>query len=134
MHKKFIATVFILFSFMFASRANAVSFNQFFVFGDSLSETGNNLNTTTKFPSLGIPIIPKTPPYASRRFSYGDVWVDFVGIGKALGLTLATITALSKIRARQSANFAFDDASPGSVNLVKYSLFFVNVMKGCEML
>ncbi|MCJ8280629.1 MAG: SGNH/GDSL hydrolase family protein, partial [Rivularia sp. ALOHA_DT_140] len=77
--KKALTTAgFVLLSFMLSPRAMASNFSQFYVFGDSLSETGNLSNATEG-------LIPPCPPYAPGRFSNGDIWVDFVG--NEIGLT-----------------------------------------------
>lgn len=72
--KKALTTAgFVLFSFMLPCKAMASNFSQFYVFGDSLSDTGNVFNA-----SGGL--IPPDPPYSQGRFSNGDIWVDFVGV------------------------------------------------------
>jgi outer membrane lipase/esterase len=52
--------------------AIAGSFSKVFVFGDSLSDTGNAFLATGK-------TIPKSPPYYQGRFSNGPVWVEMLG-------------------------------------------------------
>ena len=46
------------------------TWDKIYVFGDSLSDTGNVLNLTEgQFPTF---------PYAKGRFSNGDIWVDYL--------------------------------------------------------
>jgi len=46
MKKQAIAAGFVLFYFMLPTKASAASFDQLYVFGDSLSDTGNIYNAT----------------------------------------------------------------------------------------
>lgn len=63
----------------------ATSFDNLYIFGDSLSDTGNIFNLTGgAFPP---------PPYAAGRFSNGDVWVDY--LAEDLGLQIDPFTALT---------------------------------------
>ncbi|MBO1346311.1 MAG: hypothetical protein EBE86_002405 [Hormoscilla sp. GUM202] len=56
------------------------SFSKLYVFGDSLSDPGNQLRVTTFVqplePTLGIdfPIDPPTPPYFQGRYSNDPIW------------------------------------------------------------
>lgn len=89
-------------------------FSSLIVFGDSLSDTGNNAAVFDSFvPPPGtlrtpVPIanptfIP-TYPYASNRYSNGPVWVE--GLGAGLGLS-ANASLLG------GTNFAFGGARSG---------------------
>ena len=96
----------------------AAPFSNMIVFGDSLSDTGNNafvfdnfvappgtppgtLRTATPiFPATFIP----TYPYASDRYSNGPVWVE----GLAAGLGLSAQASL-----QGGTNFAFGGARSG---------------------
>ncbi|KAM3100973.1 SGNH/GDSL hydrolase family protein [Phormidesmis sp. 146-12] len=75
--------------------AEAASFSNLYVFGDSLSDVGNTLNATKIFPA--------TPFYTPGRFSNGPVWVE--GLASKLGKTVTT-----------ENNFAFGGARTGSDN------------------
>ncbi|MGI9341504.1 MAG: SGNH/GDSL hydrolase family protein [Gammaproteobacteria bacterium] len=77
---------------LFAGRANA--FSNLYVFGDSLSDTGN------VFINNGIPIAP----YDNGRFSNGPVWVETLASG--LGLSAAPVSG-------GGTNFAFGGAPTG---------------------
>ena len=61
----------------FAS-AQTGSFSSLFVFGDSLSDSGNAF-----VPTGGA--IPASPPYLNGRFSNGPIWVEH--LAPALGFT-----------------------------------------------
>lgn len=114
--KKFLITVgCTVISVMSASRAVAadLNFSQFFVFGESLSDTGNVFTATT---ALGNPIpVPTTtlgqPAYFNGRFSNGPIWVDYFGqqIGKQ-----PTPYLLSTVAGTQGGvNYAFGAAETG---------------------
>ena len=77
--KKALTTAgFVIFSVMLPMKAMASNFSQFYVFGDSLSDTGN-IFTATEGLTNPETAVPPNPPYAPGRFSNGDIWVDFVG-------------------------------------------------------
>lgn len=95
--------------------AGAVAFSNLFVFGDSLSDTGNNAavidsgmtpyppGTRTTTPISSPAFIPDFP-YASNRYSNGPVWVE----GLAAGLGLSAQPSLLG-----GTNFAFGGARSG---------------------
>ena len=79
------------------------TFSKMYVFGDSLSDTGNLFNATTSvlqpfevISSLEIPAIPPSPPYFEGRSSNGAVWVE--NLAADLGLTITPSTELSVFR------------------------------------
>lgn len=76
--------------------AQAFSFSGLYVFGDSLSDTGNVLNATGG-------LLPPAPFYTAGRFSNGPVWVEY--LAPKLGLTFNPATA-----------FAFGGATTGTQN------------------
>ncbi|MHC5937444.1 SGNH/GDSL hydrolase family protein [Nostoc sp.] len=110
MKKQAIAAGFVLFSFMLPTKASAASFDQLYVFGDSLSDTGNIYNATGK-------TYPASPPYFEGRFSDGPVWVDYLGDQLGLKPTLLTDINFTTIPPTpiptQGINFAFGGASSG---------------------
>lgn len=61
MKKQLVAAGFILFSLSLPIKASA-AIDQLYVFGDSLSDTGNTYKATQG-------IIPPSPPYFQGRFS-----------------------------------------------------------------
>ncbi|MEH1928190.1 SGNH/GDSL hydrolase family protein [Nostoc sp.] len=110
MKKQAIAAGFVLFSFMLPTKASAASFDQLYVFGDSLSDTGNIYNASGK-------TYPASPPYFEGRFSDGPLWVDYLGDQLGLKPTLFTTIPPTPIPT-QGINFAFGGASSGLGNAV----------------
>lgn len=94
MKKQIVTTGFVLFSFMLPLKATAATFSQIYVFGDSLSDTGNLYN------AIGF---PPSPPYFQGRFSNGPVWTEY--LASDLGLT-----------PQQQTNYAFGGANSGTDN------------------
>ena len=74
------------------------NFNEVYVFGDSLSDTGNIFKATNG-------VYPPSPPYFQGRYSNGPVWVEH--LGSRLGLNNA-----------KNINFAYGGATTvsGSTN------------------
>lgn len=72
-----------------------------YVFGDSLSDTGNLFN------QIGQP----TRPYANGRFSNGLVWSD--RLANQLQITLTPTTSIAAGKTAASINFAFGGATTG---------------------
>ena len=70
--------------------AQAISFTELTVFGDSLSDTGNVLSLTGDVLPPG-PGSPVPGPYFNGRFSNGPVWVDQAA--DRLGLTVTNMWA-----------------------------------------
>jgi phospholipase/lecithinase/hemolysin len=111
--KNKLVAAFVLFSVMLPAKAFGVTFDKFFVFGDSLSDTGNAFNATGGlFP--GRSQIDGTSPYFDGRFSNGDIWVDY--LGKELGLKPTLYTSLSSTIPTQGINFAFGGSNSGVNN------------------
>lgn len=98
MRKEFVTAGFVLFSFILPIKAFAASFSQIYVFGDSLSDTGNTFQATRR-------IVPPSPPYSQGRFSNGPLWVEYLATG--LGLT-----------PNRQTNFAYGGATTGSDSVV----------------
>jgi len=74
------------------THASIPQFEQIYVFGDSLSDTGNVFKATEG-------MIPPSPPYGQGRFSNGPVWVEYLA---------------SQLGAKpQTTNFAFGGATTG---------------------
>jgi phospholipase/lecithinase/hemolysin len=95
MRKILITAGCVIFSVMSASRAVAadLNFSQFFVFGDSVSDTGNlsaatkgarPVATTTSGQTAYFQGLPSQGSLSQTRFSNGPIWVDYFGdaIGK----------------------------------------------------
>lgn len=81
--------------------------DKLYVFGDSLSDTGNVLNLTQgQFPTF---------PYAKGRFSNGDIWVDY--LSKKLDLNIELFTDDTSQGGGDSKNFAIGGATSGEENV-----------------
>jgi phospholipase/lecithinase/hemolysin len=119
MKKQIVATGFVLFSFMLPLKATAATFNQLFVFGDSLSDPGNVFNVTKAANQLGLPvdITPQSPPYFNGRFSDGPVWVEELGSKLGLTPTLYANLIPGGPRPTEGINFAFGGATTGRQNV-----------------
>ena len=63
---------------MFGQASAAALYSNIFVFGDSLSETGNFVAAGTNLPF---------PPYATGRWSNGPVWVEHLAGSLGLGVS-----------------------------------------------
>jgi phospholipase/lecithinase/hemolysin len=111
MKKELVAAGLLLSSLLSPLKASAADFSQFFVFGDSLSDTGNVFNLTQGLPSGPI---PPNPPYFQGRFANEKIWVDFVG--DKIGLTPTLFTNLSTTTPTQGINFAFGGANSDDSN------------------
>ncbi|MGF1481175.1 MAG: SGNH/GDSL hydrolase family protein [Cyanophyceae cyanobacterium] len=133
MFKSLLATGLTILPFTLAVKASAQ--NSLYVFGDSLSDTGNIFNVTqavqpfTEALGLDIPVVPPVPPYGQNgRFSNGLVWIDF--LAQDLGIELVPVTELpdspitlvppginldfNGLTAANSVNFAFGGAQTAS--------------------
>ncbi|WP_293093184.1 SGNH/GDSL hydrolase family protein [Moorena sp. SIO3I6] len=90
---------FSLFSLMLPSEARAydLDFSNLYVFGDSLSDSGNLFNISKASNQLNptIPITPQSPPYFQGRFSNGPIWVDY--LADALDIEVKPSTDLSVV-------------------------------------
>lgn len=111
--KNKLVAAFVLFSVMLPAKAFGITFDKFFVFGDSLSDTGNAFNATSGF-FPGRSQIDGTSPYFDGRFSNGNIWVDY--LGKDLGLKPTLYTNLSSTIPTQGINFAFGGSNSGLDN------------------
>lgn len=114
MKKEFVAAGFLLFSFMLPLKASAAQFSGLYVFGDSLSDTGNVFNLTggSVNPTAAT---PASPPYFNGRFSNGPNWVDY--LGENLGLKPTLSTDLNKTIPTQGINYAIGGAKSGIGNV-----------------
>lgn len=85
--------------------AQAGPFSAMFVFGDSLSDTGN-----LKILSPGDYPAPAAGPYFNGRFSNGSIWID--GLAADLGLPAGAVPFFA---GTGGTNFAIAGARTGSV-------------------
>lgn len=113
MKKQIVAAGFVLFSFMLPLKASAANFSNFYVFGDSLSDTGNIFNLTQG--------LPPNAPYFEGRFSNNKIWVDYLGDNLNLTPTPFTTLGLPPFNTtilNQSINFAIGGANSGLGNAI----------------
>lgn len=112
--KKQIATAgFVLLSFLLPIKTLAASFTQMYVFGDSISDSGNFFNASLQAIGVGYP----PPPYFNGRFSNGLNWIDY--LAQDLNLDPTLYTELSPgITPTQGINFAFGGSTTGQANTI----------------
>ena len=96
------AAVTILCALLTASAANATSYPRIYVFGDSLSDAGNDWIVTGK-------ALPLSPPYSSGRFSNGAVWVQDLAPSIGAGVLKASLAG--------GTDFAYGGAESGQTNV-----------------
>ncbi|MEB3340818.1 SGNH/GDSL hydrolase family protein [Okeania sp.] len=96
------ATEHFLKSGQFEGRLPRLLFSDIYVFGDSLSDTGNAFATTGG-------LLPESPPYFKGRFSNGPLWIE-------------TLASQLELEANPNLNFAFGGATTGVDNFLNNSL------------
>ncbi|MDF5733291.1 MAG: SGNH/GDSL hydrolase family protein [Rhizonema sp. PD38] len=82
---------------MAASILSSDKINQLFVFGDSLSDTGNVFRATGGTH-------PPSPPYFQGRFSNGLVWVEY-------------LASMLELNFKPNNNFSYGGATTGEVSM-----------------
>jgi phospholipase/lecithinase/hemolysin len=97
-----------------AANLSPQNIDQMYVFGDSLSDTGNTFTVT------GGALPP--PPYFQGRYSNGPVWVD--DLAQDLGITLTPFAKIATGASMPTAgiNFAFGGSTTGTENTLNYLL------------
>ncbi len=93
MQKQFLATGIVFLSFLFPLRVFAASFTEIYVFGDSLSDTGNLFAATDG-------LVPPSRFYSQGRVSNDRLWIEY--LAEDLGAT--------------TTNYAFAGATTGNDN------------------
>lgn len=91
-----------------SSSVQAATFEKMYVFGDSLSDTGNVFAETKFLNSLfpdTIPVIPPSPFYFNGRFSNGPVWVEYLAEDL-------------QVQPTSFFNFAYGGATTGTDNTI----------------
>jgi phospholipase/lecithinase/hemolysin len=112
---RFAISVFVSFAFIvlpISSQADSVAFNAFYVFGDSLSDTGNVFNLTNK-------VVPPSPYYREGRFSNGSVafeylWMALTGSKQA---KLKPSLGIVNWSTDKAVSFAYGGATTEIINL-----------------
>jgi phospholipase/lecithinase/hemolysin len=113
MTKQILAAGFVLFSVLSPLKALAATFSGMYVFGDSLSDTGNLFNVSKAITGTGYP----PPPYFEGRFSNGPNWVDY--LAEDLGLNPVPVTTIAlDVLPTEGINFAFGGATTGRDNTI----------------
>ena len=115
MKKTLMAAGFVLFSFMLPLKVSAATFEDIYVFGDSISDTGN------VFAASGNSLPP--PPYFNGRFSNGYIWID--EFAKKLNIDSPTpyVNVANGITPTNGINFAFGGATTTAANTASNALF-----------
>jgi phospholipase/lecithinase/hemolysin len=115
MKKTLMAAGFVLFSFMLPLKVSAASFDNIYVFGDSLSDSGN------VFAASGNTFPPS--PYFEGRFSNGYNWID--EFAKKLNIDSPTpyVSVASGTTPNNGINFAFGGATTTEANTISSNLF-----------
>jgi phospholipase/lecithinase/hemolysin len=120
MKKELVATGFVLFCFTLPQKAIAAKFDALYVFGDSLSDTGNTFAATRG--TIPVPRVNNSnrPAYFDGRFSNGPIWVDYFGSQiNQPGLKptpFVTLLANPTTIPKDGVNFAFGGAQTGKVS------------------
>lgn len=120
MKKELVATGFIVFCFTLPQKAIAAKFDALYVFGDSLSDTGNAFAATGR--TIPVPTVNNSdrPAYFDGRFSNGKIWVDYFGSQiNQPGLTptpFLTLPANPTTIPKDGVNFAFGGAQTGTAS------------------
>ena len=92
--------------------ASAASFSQLYVFGDSLSDSGNLYQSTFN-------LIPQSPPYA-EQLTNGPLWVDYLAEDLMLepASFIDVLVNPASTDSSDGINFAFGGASTGTGNIL----------------
>jgi outer membrane lipase/esterase len=112
MKRSLISWLFALVALVLSSSADA-GYSNLFVFGDSLSDSGNNafvLNEVTPVPISGNNFIP-TYPYASGHYTNNQVWAQT--LASSLGLSAAPSLL-------GGTDYAFGGARTGPLSFTTY--------------
>ncbi len=105
------AALLMLFVAVSPVRAGTIDYSQLFVFGDSLSDSGNIFNLTGGS-------FPPSPPYFPGRFSNGPNWVDRFAAELGLNPTLGTDPGLNPAAPPSDGiNFAYGAANSDNTTI-----------------
>ena len=98
-------------SWLAPTQAIAASFNSLYIFGDSLSDTGNVFLTSQQ-------ALPPAPPYEPGRFTNGPIWIDRLSQHLELRPTPVADVLLAGATPIQGVNFAYGGATTGTTNVL----------------
>jgi phospholipase/lecithinase/hemolysin len=98
--------------------ARATPFSGIYVFGDSLSDSGSDLNLSSAIHSVNpaFPIVPGAPANLPGRFSNGEVAVEYVAGALGLSLTPHYVTPPFLGGVTGGTNYAQGGATTGLEN------------------
>ena len=89
-------------------KAKAASFDQIFIFGDSVSDTGNVFSLTGN-------TFPPPPLYSDGRFTSGEIWID--SLTRELDLEVTNFYGNDPVSSQSNLNFAIGGATTGASSL-----------------
>jgi len=98
-----------------AAKLQPGNIDSLYVFGDSISDTGNVFTATQG-------ALPPAPFYYQGRFSNGPNWVDDLSQKLGLDLTPALKIAFGQAAPTAGINFAFGGSTTGTANTLNYLL------------
>lgn len=101
--------------YLLSLRVSATPIQSIYVFGDSLSDTGNVFQTSLLVAGTGLP----APPYFQGRFCDGYLWIDY--LAEQLQLPITPVAQLQSNRPK-AVNFAYGGATTSGRNIVNAAL------------
>jgi phospholipase/lecithinase/hemolysin len=102
-------------------------FSRVIVFGDSLSDIGNDL--TQSLNETGYPMPPDTR-YFSGRFSNGTVWTEYLAADMGIPVIRASLDPSLDPAKREGVSFAYGSAGTGLANSTPNNLITVRGLLG----
>jgi outer membrane lipase/esterase len=118
MTNRLLLSALLVVSITLSGGARATAFSGIYVFGDSLSDSGSDLNLSSAIHSVNpaFPIVPGAPADLAGRFSNGPVAVEY--LANILGLPLTPHYVTPPFLGGQTAgtNYAQGGATTGSEN------------------
>lgn len=120
-NRKIMAMGLFSFALLVPVKATAATFSNLFVFGDSLSDSGNSFTATEG-------AIPPSPPYFNGRFTNGLNWVDYL----AQDLDLEVDLFVEDVDPTAGINYAFGGATTGNANTLALTFPEVTGLPGLQ--
>lgn len=115
MKKAIIITSICTVSSLIPLKTLAANFSQLYIFGDSLSDTGNTYKLTGNN-------IPPSPPYFQGNFSNGKVWTQYLATDLGLNPSNYADVISTGANPSQGINFAFGGATTGTENTLDLTI------------
>ena len=115
---KQICAVLLAGSWVLSATGSANTFSNIYVFGDSLSDTGNDLNLSGSLNAVSssIPVFPAAPGNLAGRFSNGPVAVEYLASRLGLSVNPHYITPPALGGLTGGTNYAQGGALTGAEN------------------